>query len=348
MSGIPVVVVAKGGIPVRSVSSNQGMAPVLTVAANGRGMPVTLSDNGAPFILRGYNPWSPASLFGPSTPGFWAAGYNPSTMRVLTSIGGGPATYGEKVGAVIKAAGTLDATQATEANKPTLARWPKGGRRNLLVCTEDYSDDHWVKTGTVTTVIGEPTVVTLGNQSSFEQSFTLAAGVYSSRMNLKGPAGKRIGYSLGIPGSASIHTFTGGWDYIGLSNFSTSGSGRFYLSTWGLEGVTFELSQPQFEAGPPTEYQLVVSTYDITEYGVPSRWHIAKSGSESLNVVLPSGEYGVACVDPYGVITTTTVTSDGSTPINTVVTANQIDVVIRAGAFDSSEVAELTAYWSSI
>lgn len=50
MSGIPVVVVETGGLPVTSVESG---APVMTVSENGFGMPITLVDNAAPFIIEG-------------------------------------------------------------------------------------------------------------------------------------------------------------------------------------------------------------------------------------------------------------------------------------------------------
>ncbi len=53
MSGIPVVVTDKFGIPVRQVESG---APVMTVAANGLGIPIVLADRGAPFIVEGLTP----------------------------------------------------------------------------------------------------------------------------------------------------------------------------------------------------------------------------------------------------------------------------------------------------
>lgn len=57
MSGPPVVVVESGGFPVRPVESD---APVLTIAENGEGAPITIDDeNGAPFIVEGYEPPTP-------------------------------------------------------------------------------------------------------------------------------------------------------------------------------------------------------------------------------------------------------------------------------------------------
>ncbi len=56
-SGIPVVITDRNGIPVTPVSSG---APLMTVAANGLGTPIVITDNGAPFIVDGY---SAARLF---------------------------------------------------------------------------------------------------------------------------------------------------------------------------------------------------------------------------------------------------------------------------------------------
>lgn len=59
MSGIPVVVVPFGGVPVTPVDRN---APLLTVADNGKGMPITLAANSTPFIVEGYNPTPPGPM----------------------------------------------------------------------------------------------------------------------------------------------------------------------------------------------------------------------------------------------------------------------------------------------
>lgn len=48
VKGVPVIVVEKGGIPVRSVDAG---APLLSVSENGLGVAVTLSALGAPFVI---------------------------------------------------------------------------------------------------------------------------------------------------------------------------------------------------------------------------------------------------------------------------------------------------------
>ena len=52
--GIPVVVTPSGGLPVKLVDAD---APVLTVSANGLGLPVTFSDRGMPFVVEGGSNW---------------------------------------------------------------------------------------------------------------------------------------------------------------------------------------------------------------------------------------------------------------------------------------------------
>lgn len=50
MGGIPVIIKSSGGFPVRQVTAR---APVMTVATNGKGVRITLSSRGAPFIIQG-------------------------------------------------------------------------------------------------------------------------------------------------------------------------------------------------------------------------------------------------------------------------------------------------------
>lgn len=50
MSGFPIVIVPEGGFPVRAVTSR---APVMMVAPNEIGVPVVVSNRGAPFIVQG-------------------------------------------------------------------------------------------------------------------------------------------------------------------------------------------------------------------------------------------------------------------------------------------------------
>lgn len=57
---IPVVIAENGhGLPVRAVEAD---APVLTVAGNGLGAPVVISERGAPFVIEGLGPSGQAQM----------------------------------------------------------------------------------------------------------------------------------------------------------------------------------------------------------------------------------------------------------------------------------------------
>lgn len=54
IKGFPVVIAESGkGFPVRPVESGY---PLMTIATNGKGAPIVISDLGAPFIVQGYEP----------------------------------------------------------------------------------------------------------------------------------------------------------------------------------------------------------------------------------------------------------------------------------------------------
>ncbi len=60
VQGAPVTIVESGGFPVKAVESN---APLLTIAGDGLGSPITISDLGAPFIVQGYSTIPPEEPF---------------------------------------------------------------------------------------------------------------------------------------------------------------------------------------------------------------------------------------------------------------------------------------------
>ena len=77
-------------------------------------------------------------------------------------------------------------------------------------------------------------------------------------------------------------------------------------------------------------------------------WHLYNDGGDSLNVTLPAGTYGLASIDINREITITTITSDGTTPINTLRHERQLDVILRAGAFTYGEEQAIRDYWGRV
>lgn len=75
ISGVPVVIVPSGGVPVTQVASG---APMLTVSDAGRGVPITLAANAAPFVIEG-GPSAPSIVTPPVISGLDIVG---STLTV--------------------------------------------------------------------------------------------------------------------------------------------------------------------------------------------------------------------------------------------------------------------------
>lgn len=99
---------------------------------------------------------------------------------------------GQPVGLIKRLAGTLDATQATALSKPTLARWPWDGVRNIATGAQAVSNSLYWPTSRVDngiTVTRETTGLTPGGVPFAENRFlgtALAAGVkaaFSSNQN---------------------------------------------------------------------------------------------------------------------------------------------------------------------
>lgn len=95
-------------------------------------------------------------------------------------------------------------------------------------------------------------------------------------------------------------------------------------------------------------FQLTRGLNDITEAEVEDCWHLYNDGGDSLPIVLPAGSYGLAFVDHLGSVTVQSLASDGSTPINTLRSLRQVDVVLRPGAFNSEETKMLRHYWEGL
>lgn len=108
---------------------------------------------------------------------------------------------------------------------------------------------------------------------------------------------------------------------------------------WRIKGM-------MYAKGPTLgAFQFNYSMNDVVEPGVADLWHLYNDGNDALHVTLPAGSYGLATIDINRVITITTLSSDGSTPINTLRHERQLDVILRAGAFTAAEDLAIRDYW---
>lgn len=262
---------------------------------------------------------------------------------------------GQSVGLIQRAAGTADLSQATVAARPTLARRPKGGRRNLLVATEALQHG-----------------VAWNNAMADQTSVLVSGGIYG----IAAPADHRqyavydrTNGAFIVPRTAwpisdgrfSV-TFTvpAGCTEANIYPATKDGTSQVYTQAENsvvVPGQTYTFSMHvhdgkvggiQRELGSTmTPYQKVVSANDITEAGVDDIWHLFFDGvDDALGVTLPAGTYGRARVSELGVVTVDSVTNPTSLTFGAA--TRVADFMLRQGAFSSAEIAALTSYWEGI
>lgn len=260
----------------------------------------------------------------------------------------------QAVARISRVSGTVDATQATAGARPTLARWPKGGRRNNVLYSEDIAGNaFWTVVGYTTnsqlitgTIYGTAIDTDMRQHAVYDRTnlaFIIprtawVAGDGRKSITFTAPAGcvEANFYPATKDGSKQIYSQT-------VSAVVTPG--QTYTASWYTSGNSF--GGVQVEIGPlATGYQKTVTANDITQAGVPDVFHLRNDGGDSMPAAaVPAGTYGLSYVDVLGNVTHTTVTSDGTTPINLLRTDRQVDVVMRAVAFTATEKARLTSYW---
>lgn len=322
--------------------------------------------------------WSPASL----SPLFWAGGFDPASGRMwLDSAGVTPVTApGQPVGLVSHAAGTADASQATALSRPTLVRWPKGGRRNLLTGTEDLGNAAWAK-GRVT-VAGPNSIREIDNEGEhlvsqpayFEEGekYTASLDVVSVggrniRIAFQGTAfsnssraaifdatsGEIIDTHAGLETSA-VPAPGGGWRFSVTATAVSSRTALLYLSIANGSSISFmgdperglDLTRLSITRGPTSTYQCVTTANDVTEAGVPDVWHLWDDGGDSLPAVFPAGNLHIAYVNEIGAVSYSTATSDGATGVDLLLAERMADVIVLDRAFTHDEESKIEAYWA--
>lgn len=245
------------------------------------------------------------------------------------------------------------AFQPTALSRPTLARWPRGGRRNLIRYSEDISSAAWPVDwggGRTVTPLDEYVeghrlyrVTSTAGSSGVGQELLVQAGVtYTFRAWLRYDdwvvvrLGTGNGEATYVQAVASVPP-GGGWSTVTL----TPGFSGLYALGF-LSDSAYDITAVQIEVGTtPTVYQRVTTANHVTEADVTDVWHV-HDDDDSLPVALPAGTYGLAYIDAAGAITVTTITD----PADTLHAGRQVDVILRQGAFSAAEEALIRKYWS--
>jgi hypothetical protein len=201
-------------------------------------------------------------------------------------------------------------TQSTALNRPTYARHPLGGIRNLLTRTEGFENATWVKTNvTVTANAGvspdgattADLMTATGTNANLFRSIGFSGvqytfSVYAKRGNSDWIAISNSGFfvyfdiqngALGTVGngSASIQSIGDGW-YRCIwtpSDLTQNTSWRIRCAVAnGNTSTTTETALiwgAQLETGSTaTPYQRVGSTFDVTEAGVEDLYYLSYDG----------------------------------------------------------------------
>ena len=330
--------------------------------------------------------WSPAALFGAGDAGTWL---DPSRMDLLAQDAGGltPVTApGQPVGLMRRRGGSVDAAQATAAARPTLARWPKGGRRNIFWTS---NLDQWSKiAGAVApagTFTGQPAWIYTCNQAASNArlqrieavidapsgTITLSvcaksATAHASLWTHNGGGGNSsiacfnliTGEAFNVQGcTASSVDLGDGWWRLSISFASSKGTTRA-VGLW--DGVTMGsglpatstgnaayLALPQVQDGALTAAQYVTGAADITEPGQRDVWHLSDDGiDDTISVTLPAGTYTRAYVDHLGAVTVETGLALTGAQ-DVLIPARLAGAVYINRTLSAPEIARLTAYWEA-
>jgi hypothetical protein len=206
------------------------------------------------------------------------------------------------------------ATQTDPGARPTLARVPEGGRRNLLERTEEFDNAVWV--ADVLSVSPSSTTDPNGGTNAFTLTPSGGSSTYENRvyqLRSDGPATYEMSIwarsdvanakmTLGLFNSGGqVFTLTSSWvRYSVTVTASTSGTnfniyaGESNFSTGAVVSTNeIEIYGPQLELGSSaTAYQKVVDQYDITEAGVTSLDYLSFDGSDDhILFTIPTAKF---------------------------------------------------------
>ncbi len=254
-------------------------------------------------LLNGSTDLNPRELFASGEQGMWLDPSDFSTMWQDSAKTTPVTAAGNPVGYISDKSGRgNDAFQTTSASRPTLARIPSSGRRNLLTNTEEFDNAAWqkVKTGTASipvitpntavapdgTVTADTAVFDLNSGSDIsqlQQASTITSQQYTWSFYAKTTDGTSKAFQIAGPvGSGSDITITGDWQRFSQTG---TGSGTCRVRLNGAASTAIAASiyiwGAQLETGSTaTNYQKVVATTDVTESGVSDLWHLVFDGSD--------------------------------------------------------------------
>lgn len=320
-------------------------------------------------------PWAPQQL----KPIFHSGALTPG-LRIWQDVAGllSPAgAPGHPVGRLVSLGGARAALQPVASARPTLARWPAGGRSNLLEMTEDLTVTPWNRTtfgnGSLPVVTPAPgagpegslahqvdlnrgTANLIGDRSILGQRRTSTVGeVLSGAVLLRAARAEDIGRMVRVEisvtsGGAVNHILTADWQQVALpGRVATAANTSLNIEARGTHtaaAVSVLVARPQLNSGPLLQsWQAVAGPQDVTAPGRTAHWHLLAQPGEGLSVLLPPGLYARAWADPLGEAHFDALESDGSSALEVLGGPRVADVLFVAGSPAPQDRARLRAWW---
>ena len=196
------------------------------------------------------------------------------------------------------------AIQATSANQPIYARNPERGAVNLLEYTEQFDNSDW-DTGTNSTLTANYAASPVGTQtadrlelptlsSTFTRqlAFITSGKTYTLSVYVKATSGTSsftiFDTATGSTVDSGTQTATSEWQRFTLTTTATVSGSHYYGISNGDDSYASDIliwgAQVE-EASGATNYQKVVSQYDVTEAGMPSVHYLDFDGtSDSMAI----------------------------------------------------------------
>jgi hypothetical protein len=206
-------------------------------------------------------------------------------------------------------------TQATSAARPIFGRVPVGGRRNLLLRTEEFGNAYYSKAGS-TSATGTSVTFSASSGDYLGNNAVVLSAITGETFTISGllscePADVGETIDVGFDLSGETNRFS---SPVALSETPTpvsfswtltaNGNVGFRVRNIGATAKSFTLDNFQIEkASTATPYQKVVTQYDITEAGIPSIYKaFFDKADDILPVTLPTITGGtVALVGTSGI-----------------------------------------------
>ena len=256
-------------------------------------------------LLQGSAALNPRELFASGEQGLWLDPSDFSTMWQDSAKTTPVTAAGDPVGYISDKSGRGNhAFQTTSASRPTLARIPSSGRRNLLTRTEEFDNAAWTKqtvavsTNAVTDPVGGTTAETITptpGAAAFDnrvfQSFSATSGTqYTFSVWAKSSAANAKLTLVFFNLSGQVFNLTSSWARYSIT-YTAASTTTLAVNIYagqvdgGSGSVTstnvIDIWGAQLETGSTaTNYQKVVATTDVTESGVSDLWHLVFDGSD--------------------------------------------------------------------